>query len=279
MIVVGHMELSKNGKKLIELYTYMAKNGYYRTDGIKVESKEAYNQFQIEKFKDELLPSFKKLKIKTLLDYGGGGSNWDALNFDEKTGISAKEFFELQQVKTFEPARNKTDKVKSDCVVCMDVLEHIFLADVSAVVRELFSLTNKLLIINVACYEANALLPTGENAHITIREPAWWSGLITTIADEFPEVEVLLLCSENFLSGRIYKNINSQEWHNSEKFTINECFERFGETPSKTKDTSSGTMTGQQILNLVDALTQSHPETVPEIQKVLRKNAPFLNFN
>lgn len=264
------MALSKQGKRLIELYSHMAKNGFDRTDGVKVESKDAYNSFQIIKFKNILLPSFKKFKIQTVLDYGGGGSNWDAPNFDTKTGASAKEFFDLQQIKTFEPARNKNDKVKSDCVVCIDVLEHVFLADLSAVVRELFSLANKLLIINVACYEASAMLPTGENAHITIREPAWWSGLIAAIASEFPEIEIILICSKDFASGRIYKTFKSQDWHNSGEFTISEDYEIFGKPPSKI-------MTALQILNLVDELTQSHPETIPEIKKVIVKNSLFLN--
>ena len=28
--------------------------------------------------------------------------------------------------------------------------------------------------INVACYNAAALLPNGENAHVTVRAPSWW---------------------------------------------------------------------------------------------------------
>jgi len=49
---------------------------------------------------------------------------------------------------------------------------------VPKVVSELFSLAKKLLIINVACYEAAALLPNGENAHITTRNAHWWKGVI-----------------------------------------------------------------------------------------------------
>ena len=57
-----------------------------------------------------------------------------------------------------------------DCVVCFDVLEHIFVSDVATVLRDFFT-CKKLVILNVACYEANALLPNGENAHITVLVP------------------------------------------------------------------------------------------------------------
>ena len=78
-------------------------------------------------------------------------------------------FLMSKKVTTFEPARNQMEKKESDCVVCMDVLEHIFLTDIPNLVDELFMLSKKLLVINVACYKAAALLPNGENAHITVR--------------------------------------------------------------------------------------------------------------
>ena len=55
-----------------------------------------------------------------------------------------------------------------------DVLEHIFISDIPYVIHDVFSYSKKLVIINVACYEASALLPNGENTHITVRPPLWW---------------------------------------------------------------------------------------------------------
>jgi hypothetical protein len=268
------MILSQNGQKLIQLYKDMVNGGYSRTNGDKVQKGDVYNSFQLRKFRDFVKPNFQRLHIETVLDYGGGGSDWDKLNFGDQTRQSAKEFFGIRQVTTYEPARNKNKKLKSDCVVCMDVLEHIFLADVTAVIRELFSLSKKLLVINVACYEAAALLPTGENAHITVREPSWWMGVITSIANEFPDIEVLLICSETYQSGLIYTTFKAQEWHNSEVFTIDDHFDYFGTkkpTPPKTAQ-----VTAEDILKYVDLLTKQHPQTGTLIQKILEKNLPFL---
>jgi exonuclease VII large subunit len=41
----------------------------------------------------------------------------------------------------------------------------------------------------VACYPAKKRLPSGENAHCTIRPRAWWEALLTEVSDRYPHVE------------------------------------------------------------------------------------------
>lgn len=196
----------------------MAVNGYDRKDGVRVES--AYNDFELKKFRNICRDKMFGDEIRTVLDYGGGGSNWDEPGFDPSSGQSAKQFFNLSVVNKFEPARNKLEKPKSDCVICMDVLEHIFIADVPKVVDELFSLAEKLLIINVACYEAAALLPNGENAHITVRDAEWWKGVIDAAAVRHKTTEVMLICSKTFASGVVYEPFRAGDWEESSEFSI-----------------------------------------------------------
>ena len=166
---MSNLKLSKQGKNLIKLYERMVTEGYERKDGSKV--KNTYNDFELKKFRTICKEHISHPSIKTVLDYGGGGSDWDAKGFEPSNGALAKQFFDVNKVTTFEPARNLMEKKRSDCVVCMDVLEHIFLTDISNLVDELFSLTKKLLVINVACYKAAALLPNGENAHLQLEVP------------------------------------------------------------------------------------------------------------
>ena len=173
-----------------------------------------------KKFRNICKEHISHPSIKTVLDYGGGGSDWDAKGFEPSNGASAKQFFDVNAVTTFEPARNLMDKKRSDCVVCMDVLEHIFLTDIANLVDELFSLTKKLLVINVACYKASALLPNGENAHITVRSPDWWKGIIDGAAIKHPNVKVLLICSKTFTTGVIFQPFSSNDWHSSNDYSI-----------------------------------------------------------
>ena len=210
------VKLSKKGNELIRLYEEMAKTTIKRRDGKDISS---YNDFQLRKFRNILKDKLSNEVIKTVLDYGGGGSDWNAPGFDPGTKQSAKNFFQIQEVHNFEPARGLFEKKQADCVVCMDVLEHIFMEDIPGVVSELFSLSKKLLIVNVACYLANALLPNGENAHITIRSPDWWRGVFDVVSSDYKNIEVILICSINFHSGIRYETFKFGDWSSSKEFT------------------------------------------------------------
>ena len=144
--------------------------------------------------------------------------DWDAPNFEPSTNESAKQFLKIKDVCTYEPARNLLEKRKSNCVVCMDVVEHIHISDVTKVLDELFSLSKKRLLVNVACYRAQAMLPTGENAHITVRSPYWWKGMFDAISINYEEVEVVLICLQTYSSGVIFETFRSGDWNEKKGF-------------------------------------------------------------
>ncbi len=219
------MKLSKKGNELIRLYGEMAVKGFDRKNGTRKE--KVYNDFQLTKFRHVCKKQISNEKIKTVLDYGGGGSDWDAPGFDPETNQSAKQFFKVQKVQTFEPARGLIEKRNADCVVCIDVLEHIFMEDIPKVITELFSLSKKLLIVNVACYEAAALLPNGENAHITVRSPDWWKGIFDSISSNYRDVEVVLICSLNIISGVIFESFKFSDWSSTPGYTTKLTFRTF----------------------------------------------------
>ena len=178
----------------------MAKEGYNRTDGSFV--KNVYSDAEPLKFADQLEKIIGYFNAKTALDYGSGGSD---LN---KTKLSNGEKFinyiGLNKIHSFEPARSKRNKRKSDIVLCFDVLEHIFINDVPWVINDLFKHANKCVVINVACYNAAALLPNGENAHITVRPPSWWLGQIECISSLHPDVYWALFASESYNNSNFY---------------------------------------------------------------------------
>ena len=211
-------DLSPHGKSLIELYKLMVSDGYKRTDGSTVMN--VYADFELKKFRKLIKPKLSSEEILTVLDYGGGGCDWLAPGFDNCSNASALSYFNLQQATVFEPARNKTLKYPADAVICIDVLEHIFISDLPHIVEELFCLSNKLLVINVACYRAAALLPNGENAHVTVRSPDYWKGLIDGISVRYPDIEVMLICSETHKSGVIFDCFKSSDWSNSKTYSI-----------------------------------------------------------
>lgn len=207
------LELSDKGKALIKLYENMANEGYQRTDNTIISN--AFSDFELRPFRGEIKPILAQYEIKSVLDYGCGGSNWEDLGFDDQTGMSAKQFFELEETLRYEPARGIDERRKVDCVVNFDVLEHVFISDVPVVIRDILSHASKLAVINVACYPAAAKLPNGENAHITVRPPFWWKGMIDCLAPEFPDVSIVLYCSKGYRQAGLFPIFSNEKWQAS----------------------------------------------------------------
>lgn len=216
---MANLKFSAKGKKLIQLYEQMADKGYETVTGTKIEN--AYNDFELRKIRDTVAPHMKHEDIRTVLDYGCGGSDWASPQFEPKTGESAKQYFDLKDVFYYEPARNLDQRQMSDCVVNFDVLEHIFISDLPTVVRDIFSYANKMVIINVACYKAAAQLPNGENAHITVRNPMWWKGFMDMISVDYPHIQIILYCSTGYNQIQGFRPWSAQDWQDAETFVIN----------------------------------------------------------
>ena len=213
------LKFSKKGQDLIKLYETMVIEGYDRTDNTRVEV--SFSDFELRSYKEHIRPTLNKHQISTVLDYGCGGSNWTQQGFDEKTNQSAIEYFNLSNAYRYEPARDIDERQIVDCVISFDVLEHIFISDVPAVLRDMFSHTSKLLILNIACYKAAALLPNGENAHITVRPPHWWKGMLDSISVEYPDITIFLICSPGFRNSTAFPEWSANDWENSNTFVIN----------------------------------------------------------
>jgi hypothetical protein len=215
--ILNQPKLSTKGKELINHYQIMANKGYHRIDGTFIN--DAYKTFELKKFKEQILPLFKLLNIDTLLDYGGGGSDWDQKNFYNDK--SAKEYFGLSKVINYDPARTKDNIEISDCVVCFDVLEHIYLNDLNYVLERIYRSAKKLVILQIACYAASALLPTGENAHVTIRPPLWWKGYIDSITTRYPSIHTMLFCSTSYNKANVFKLWSNRNFDSQTNYSVN----------------------------------------------------------
>lgn len=214
---MGDINFSSKGRQLIELYGQMACEGYDRNDQQHVEV--AFSDFELRPFRPQIREIMQSHGIRTVLDYGCGGSDWEQQGFDDN-GQSAVEYFALEAARRYEPARAIDERQPVDCVVSFDVLEHIFIADVPSVLRDLYSYAGKLVILNVACYSAAALLPNGENAHITVRPPIWWKGMVDSITPEFPHVTTCLICSTAWRQATAFPQWSGEGWQASETFVI-----------------------------------------------------------
>jgi len=143
-----------------------------------------------------------------LLDYGSGkGRQYDARGVRLATGEvveSIIDYWAVDYVHCYDPSFPKYAKLpegRFDGVISTDVLEHCPEEDLPWIVAEMFSYAERFLYATVACFPAKKRLPSGENAHCTIRPPAWWEDLFRRASASSPGVVWELSASVDTASG------------------------------------------------------------------------------
>ena len=170
----------------------------------RLKPEDSFQGEQLLKFIGPIKRLIKKHGAKTILDYGTGKGEQYAETVtitDSGSGMKfrgVRDCWNVDIIDCYEPALdNKAPQNTYDGVISTDVLEHCFIADVPWIVEEMFACAKYFVFVNIACNPAVARLPNGENAHITIRSPAWWQGLFEATANRFPECDYEIACVDD----------------------------------------------------------------------------------
>jgi SAM-dependent methyltransferase len=158
-------------------------------------------------------PSIKRLikatGAQSILDYGcGKGQQYLPRRMaDPDEGIEypdIKSYWGVQSIQCYDPGYPPFMQLPSgkfDGVICTDVLEHCPEEDVPWILAELFSYATKFVFANAATFPAHKRLPSGGNAHCTIRPPRWWEDQFARAARTRPalsyELRITFLNKEN----------------------------------------------------------------------------------
>ena len=170
--------LSSKSLDYIEQYKLMHKSGYTG----RYEISPTYSK------REHLLATFEKHApdAKSLLDYGcAAGNHW--------TEFDLKGFLGIEKVTLYDPAVEKYSQrptETSDIVICIDVMEHIPEEDIDWVIEDILNHANTFVYFRVEFAPAHALLPSGENAHVTVRPFNWWKERIAQHSREGLIIEV-----------------------------------------------------------------------------------------
>ncbi len=137
----------------------------------------------------------EKTGALTVLDYGSGkGKQYGAFALRDAAGNEypgVLDYWDIDEVVCYDPCYapySKYPEGKFDGVISTDVLEHCPEEDIPWIVGELFAFASKFVFANVACFPASKRLPTGENAHCTIKPMEWWRDLMESIAASHPGI-------------------------------------------------------------------------------------------
>ena len=126
-----------------------------------------------------------------------------------------------------------------------------------------------MVVINIACYDSAAKLPNGENAHITVRDPMWWKGILDAVSIDFPSVNVLFLASPAYRAAQVFELWNAKKWSQSKTYKVDLMApELVGKAPPITREVS---LTKDQLLAFNDAALSQDPEYTIKLIDLLQK--------
>jgi len=197
------MQKLQHSKKFLEninMYKQMHNEGYAKIDGGYIDKEKSFNGISTIPYAPIIKKIINKNDISNLLDYGcGKGEFYDKkFNLDNIEYPSFKNFWGVD-IDLYDPGYTRYSKLNEkknyDMVICIDVLEHIPIEDIDYVLEQLSNLSKKYIFLNVGCYSAAALLPNGENAHITIQKPEWWYEKILKLIKIRQNLKIICNCT------------------------------------------------------------------------------------
>ena len=124
----------------------------------------------------------KKLKLKSVLDYGcGHGKQWTERKIHKKMKIPEYALYDIAY-----PDWTEMPEGKFDLVISTDVLEHIPEGELlDEALENIFSKANKAVFLKVGTTPAMKVLSNGENAHCTLKKPEEWRSILEALAKKY----------------------------------------------------------------------------------------------
>jgi hypothetical protein len=166
-------------RRLVEQYQLMHLNGETH---LGIPPEQTFPGQSLPKEAPRIKRLIKLTGARTILDYGAGkGQQYLPLRItDEAERIDypdIRSFWGVDDIRCYDPGYQPFTQLpagKFDGVICTDVLEHCPEEDVPWILEELFVFADKFVYANVACFPARKRLPSGGNAHCTIKPVRWW---------------------------------------------------------------------------------------------------------
>ncbi len=197
------MKKIKPSKKFFEninMYKQMHTEGYNKIDGGYIDRDKSFNGMSTIPYAPIIKKIIDKNEIYSLLDYGCGKAEFynNKYNLGDIEYPSFKNLWNID-IDLYDPSYSKFSKLDQnktyDMVISIDVLEHIPIEDIDYVLEQICNLAKKYIFLNVGCYSAAALLPNGDNAHITIQKPEWWYEKILGITNNRENLKLICNCT------------------------------------------------------------------------------------
>ena len=142
----------------------------------------------------EIKRMIRQSRAASILDYGSGkGAQYlpQRVELDGSQWDSVQDYWDVDFVRCYDPCFvpfSELPAEQSDGVISTDVLEHCPEQDLPWIVDEMFGFARSFVFLTIACHPARKRLPSGENAHCTIKSRDWWKTLLDRISARHPGI-------------------------------------------------------------------------------------------
>lgn len=192
---------------LLALYRDMHANGDI-TSGLPPEM--TFNGISLRPHVNRIRALIRETGARTLLDYGCGkalGYQGETVTLADSAGqATLQQFWALDDIGLYDPAVAKYDTLPGrtfDAVISTDVLEHCPEEDVDWILDDIFGHARLFVFCTVALFPASKRLPSGGNAHVTLKNSAWWQARFEAAKAVHPVRYVLTLMHDHDRSEEI----------------------------------------------------------------------------
>ena len=171
------------------------------------EEEDKFRGISILPFAIDIWNIIKFNKCKSIIDYGCGKAIAYKENFKEidskqkipNFNVPLHKWLGVDELQLYDPGvpeHSKLPTKKGDIVICTDVLEHVPEEDLDWVIREIFSLSNSTVFLNVSCQPALKTFTTGkykgENVHVSVFDHEWWIDKVKHVWKDYSLLKIYL---------------------------------------------------------------------------------------
>tara|TARA_R110000824_G_scaffold315363_2_gene502507 strand:+ start:1098 stop:1742 length:645 start_codon:yes stop_codon:yes gene_type:complete len=150
-------------------------------------------------------------KCKSIIDYGCGKAiaykeNFKDIDYKKQIPnftVPLHKWWGIDELQLYDPGvpeHSKLPTKKADLVICTDVLEHIPEEDLDWIIREICSLSNSVVFINVSSQPAKKTFTSGkykgDNVHVSLFDHKWWVDKVKTVHKDYKDLKIYLTSTE-----------------------------------------------------------------------------------
>ena len=159
-------------QNILWYYTMDIEQHYIDLYKVMHQDKKTYQGISLQKEIPNIANLVLVTNSETVLDYGcGKGNQYIESHLNILFHIKDENIYMYDPCF---PEHSKLPKGKFDGVISTDVMEHIPEDIVPKALDTIYSKAKKFVYLAICTRLAHAILPNGENAHCTVKEPDWW---------------------------------------------------------------------------------------------------------